>query len=94
MSQKDYEKGWRDGMNGIYQPPHQKVFGPRSTCTPKEIEKDRDDYRLGHMLASQKKMEKESLQRPLPLQGTQSENYGPAVAADCDTTSEGWPEPL
>jgi len=64
MSEKDYEKGRRDGRNGIYQPPHQRVFGPRSRYTPKQIEQDRADYRLGYMLGQQEATEEQS-----PLQG-------------------------
>jgi hypothetical protein len=69
MSQKDYEKGKRDGRIGIYQPPHQRVFGPRSVSTPKQIDQDRQDYRLGYMVGQQEATEKQfpAQKWPVPI---------------------------
>lgn len=70
MSREDFKKGRRDGRMGVYQPPYQRVFGPRSTSSPKEIEQAREDYRLGYMIGQKEKLDKESSQQGLPMWGT------------------------
>lgn len=67
MSEKDYEKGRRDGRLRIYQPPHQRVFGPRSLYTPKQIEQDRADYHLGYMLGQQEATEAQAPLQDWPM---------------------------
>jgi hypothetical protein len=50
MALKDYEKGIRDGMDGIYQPPHPGVPGSGRVYLSMKIEEDRDDYQFGYMI--------------------------------------------
>lgn len=68
MSLEDFEKGRRDGRMGVYQPPYQRVFGPRSTCTPKEIEQAREDYRRGYMIGEKERTGKDASHQKLPGQ--------------------------
>jgi hypothetical protein len=71
MTNEHYEKGRRDGANGIYQPPHQKVYGPRSTYTPKKIDQDRDDYRRGYLAGKEEKLKNVSSEQGPPMRAFQ-----------------------
>jgi len=56
MALKDYEKGIRDGIDGIYQPPHPRILGSGSVYISMKIEEDRDDYRFGYMIGRKQKL--------------------------------------